>query len=86
MSTTNPTQVVFNSTVTGALTRVSSIVIGLFTLPIIMSQLGKTEYGLWVLIGQSVGFVALSEMGISQAVSRSIARDRIIIAKKTKIR
>ncbi len=86
MSTPNPTQVVFNSTVTGALTRVSSIVIGLITLPIIMSQLGKTEYGLWVLIGQSVGFVALSEMGISQAVSRSIARDRIIIAKKTKIR
>jgi len=76
MSTTNPTQVVFTSTVTGALARISSIIVGLITVPIIVSQLGKTEYGLWVLIGQSISFMALSEMGISRAIGRFIARDK----------
>lgn len=77
MSTANPTQVVFTSTVTGTLAQVSFIVVRLITFPIIVSQLGKTEYGLWVLIGQSISFMALSELGISNAVSRFIARDKI---------
>jgi len=76
MSTSNPTQVVFTSTVTGTLAQVSFIVVRLITFPIIVSQLGKTEYGLWVLIGQSISFMALSELGISHAVSRFIARDK----------
>jgi O-antigen/teichoic acid export membrane protein len=76
MTKTNPAQVVFTSTITGALARASSIVVGLITVPIILSQLGKTEYGLWVLIGQTISFMALSELGISGAIGRFVARDK----------
>jgi O-antigen/teichoic acid export membrane protein len=77
MSTANPTQVVFTSTITGALAQISFIVVRLITIPIIITQLGKTEYGLWVLIGQSISFMALSELGISNAISRFVARDKV---------
>jgi O-antigen/teichoic acid export membrane protein len=76
MTTVKPSQVIFTSTVTGVLARVSSIIVGLITVPIIISQLGKTEYGLWVLIGQTISFMALSELGISGAIGRFVARDK----------
>ena len=76
MIKTNPTQVIFNSAVTGTIARISSILAGLISAPIIIAQLGKTEYGLWVLIGQSIGFMAITEFGISGAIGRFFARDK----------
>jgi O-antigen/teichoic acid export membrane protein len=54
--------------------RILSIGIGIILVPIILAALGKYDYGLWVTIGQGVGFLSLLDLGVANSVSRFISR------------
>ena len=50
-----------------------SMGIGLFMTPFVIGILGKEDNGLFVLVGNVIGSIALLEMGLNSAVSRNIA-------------
>jgi O-antigen/teichoic acid export membrane protein len=52
------------------------VIAGLVTLPLIVVHLGKFEYGIWVLVGQVISFLVMSDLGVANAVSRFVARFR----------
>jgi O-antigen/teichoic acid export membrane protein len=56
--------------------RIIAIGSSLITFPLVLIHLGKNEYAIWVLVGQLIGLLALSDLGVSYAVSRFIARFR----------
>jgi O-antigen/teichoic acid export membrane protein len=49
---------------------------GIVAMPIIVSALSKSEYGIWVAVVQTVSFLALSDFGMANAISRFVARSR----------
>jgi O-antigen/teichoic acid export membrane protein len=51
-------------------------VCGLTVLPLLVSHLGKTEYGIWVLIVQAVSFLSMSDFGVASSTGRFVARFR----------
>lgn len=50
------------------------IAVGLFLTPFIISHLGKSGYGIWVLVGSFTGYYGLLNLGVKSAVTRYIAR------------
>ncbi|MFT4803781.1 MAG: O-antigen/teichoic acid export membrane protein, partial [Psychroserpens sp.] len=42
--------------------------------PILISSLGKYEYGIWVVIGQIISFLLIADLGVSSSVGRLIAK------------
>ena len=50
------------------------IAVGFFLTPFIISHLGQTGYGIWVLVGSFVGYYGLLNLGVSSAIVRYIAR------------
>lgn len=51
-----------------------SIGVGFFLTPFIIRHLGKTGYGIWVLIGSVIGYYGLLDLGIGSATTRYVAR------------
>lgn len=51
-----------------------NIVVFFFLLPFIIEQLGERLYGLWALVASFTGYYFLLDFGISQAVSRYVAK------------
>lgn len=49
-------------------------VAGFFISPFVVRSLGKDLYGTWVLIGSTVGYLGLLDLGVRGAVTRFIAR------------
>jgi len=49
---------------------------GLVALPLIVAHLGKTEYGVWVLILQTVRILSMSDLGVGNAIGRFVSRFR----------
>lgn len=49
---------------------------GMVSLPLIATHLGKEELGVWLLVGNLVSFVSLSDFGIGSSISRLVARYR----------
>ena len=76
-------QILIN-TVTGWLTRAFSICIALILTPVLLSSLGKYDYGLWVSIGQGAGLLMLLDFGIANSVCRFIVREDVLIDPKAK--
>ena len=64
----------FSSGISGTTSQVIVAAANLISLPIIVSSLGKTEYGIWVLIGLSLQFLAMSDLGIINSVGRLVAK------------
>lgn len=52
-----------------------NIVIGLLLTPYILSNLGKTGYGIWTLVSSFIGYYGLLNLGVTSAISRYIARN-----------
>jgi O-antigen/teichoic acid export membrane protein len=52
---------------------VINIVVGLFMLPFLVSQLGETMYGIWVLVGSITASFYILDLGFSSAVQRFIS-------------
>lgn len=48
--------------------------VNLFLSPYIVHQLGNTVYGLWAVVGSSMGYLGLLDLGVRGAVTRYMAR------------
>lgn len=51
-----------------------TVVVGLFLTPYIVSYLGKTGYGIWILVSSIIGYYGLLDLGVSSAITRYVAR------------
>jgi O-antigen/teichoic acid export membrane protein len=69
-------KVILYATATGWINQAVSATSGLIILPIVVTHLGKTEYGIWVLVIQFVQFLSMSDLGVSNAMGRFVARAR----------
>ncbi|MDH3360559.1 MAG: hypothetical protein OEL55_06775, partial [Desulfobulbaceae bacterium] len=49
---------------------VIQILIGFFLTPFVISHLGQSGYGIWVLIGSFIGYYGLLNLGVGAAVTR----------------
>ncbi len=58
---------------TAYLSILSTIVAGIFTIPIALRFLSKEEFGLWAVIGQTMGYLLLIDFGVSWSASRMLA-------------
>jgi O-antigen/teichoic acid export membrane protein len=47
---------------------------GFFLTPFVLSRLGKSGYGIWMLVGSFVGYYGLLNLGVESAITRYIAR------------
>jgi O-antigen/teichoic acid export membrane protein len=47
---------------------------GIILTPILISGLGKYEYGLWLLVGQVIAFLLVADMGVANSVGRLISK------------
>jgi len=51
-----------------------TVVVSLFLTPYIISHLGKTGYGIWVLISSIIGYYGILDLGFTSAITRYVAR------------
>ena len=55
-------------------TKIVTIVTAITLVPILLSVLGKYDYGLWVTIGQGIGVLALLDLGVANSVCRFVSK------------
>lgn len=51
----------------------SGIIVSLLSIPMALHYLNTEEYGLWVVIGQSLGYLMLLDFGVTNAAGRMLA-------------
>ena len=51
-----------------------TVLVGLFLTPYIISHLGKTGYGIWILISSIIGYYGILDLGVTSAITRYVAR------------
>jgi O-antigen/teichoic acid export membrane protein len=59
----------------GWVERIISIGSVLVITPILISHLGKEQYGIWIAIGQGAGLLILLDFGVSSSISRFVSRN-----------
>ena len=64
-------------------TIIINILIGLVLTPFILKFLGKSEYGIYMLVGSIVGYLALFDFGLNNATIRFISKYRYQNDKKS---
>ncbi|NBS78439.1 hypothetical protein EBS57_01185 [bacterium] len=69
-------QTVISATITAWLYRGINLATGIVTLPLIAAHLGKEDLGVWLLVGNLVSFVSLSDFGVGSSIGRFVARYR----------
>jgi len=67
-------KIILTNTISGWASRLSRFAVSLVTLPIILNNLGKDQYGIWILVGQTIHFFALSDLGLTNSISRFVSR------------
>ena len=55
--------------------RIISIGSVLVITPILISHLGKEQYGIWIAIGQGAGLMILLDFGVASSISRFVSRN-----------
>ena len=63
-------------TATNYVGRVINLGVWFVLTPIILSRLGKTEYGLWALVASFVAYGSLADLGIGAAITKYVAEYR----------
>lgn len=58
---------------TGYLAMLSALGVGLFSVPVALGFLSDEEFGLWNIVGQSLGYLLLLDFGVSWSASRMLA-------------
>lgn len=58
----------------GAAARVTSVVVGMFSLPMAVRYLGAERYGVWATITTTVVWINLLDLGIASTLSNAISR------------
>src|SRR5438552_1502243 len=56
--------------------KLATLATGLVLTPFILHQVGPASYGLWVLVGSVVGYGALLDLGIGNAIIKYVAEYR----------
>ena len=74
--TPKASRVLMQSAVTTAVFRVVNVASGLITLPLVLASLTQVEFGVWVVMSQTVSLLALSDLGAGNAIGRFVARSR----------
>ena len=74
MSTMSLVKRLFRGSIAQTLHIVVTIGVGLFMLPFMVSQLGESMYGIWILIGGFTATLYLFDFGFATAVTRFMAR------------
>lgn len=63
-----------------------NILVGLFMLPFLVSQLGETMYGIWILVGSITAAFYILDLGFASAVTRfisdALARNDRVLGKE----
>jgi len=49
---------------------------GLVALPLIVAHLGQTQFGIWILVVQTIRFLRMSDLGVANALGRIVSRCR----------
>lgn len=75
-NTLSHSRVLISNVATGWMSRLLVLASGIITLPLLIAHLGKTNYGVWVLIGQAVQILALTDLGTTNSVGRFVAKYR----------
>lgn len=57
------------------LQKLLSAIIGFVATPIIIGYLGKEQYGIWIIIGNLLGYVGLMDFGITGAITALVAKN-----------
>ncbi len=52
---------------------VVTAVAGFLVVPLVLRSVSRADYGLWVAVGQAVGYLALLDLGVGSAVIRRTA-------------
>lgn len=61
------------TTASGLTTRIVTAVVGLFTIPLALSYLGKEEYGLWAVVTSFVAWTSLFDFGIVNSLVNALS-------------
>ena len=69
----------------GGISRIVLGLSGLILTPILLSSLGKYEYGIWVTISQMTGFILLADLGVANSISRLMSKYDALNLIKNKI-
>ena len=69
-------RILLRAILTSWLQRIVGAVSGLITIPILVGDLGTESYGIWILIGQVVTFMVLTDLGGTNVLGRLVARCR----------
>lgn len=70
----NYNSVISKSVIFALLQKSSQILYGVISIPIILSVLGKTEYGIWIIISQIIALSYFLDLGIGNSFSRFLTR------------
>ena len=57
---------------TGYAAMISSLIVGVFSVPLALRFLSNEEFGLWNVVGQSLGYLLLLDFGVSWSASRML--------------
>ena len=63
-----------SSGISGTISQTIVAASNLISLPILVASLGKVEYGIWVLVGNALIFLAMSDFGLINSVGRLVAK------------
>ena len=69
-------QVLLNNLSWSWLSRGISILVFLIITPLIINEIGREEYGIWVTFSQILVFLSIADLGISSSLGRNIAKNR----------
>ncbi|HEX6979283.1 MAG TPA: oligosaccharide flippase family protein [Alphaproteobacteria bacterium] len=53
-----------------------TVVLAFLLMPFLLHRLGELQYGLWILVGSTLAYVALLDLGIADAVTKYVAEHR----------
>ena len=67
------TRRILGGTGVGYLHQAAIILVGLWLTPFLLHRVGQTEYGLWLVAGQLLGYLALLDLGVLAILPREIA-------------
>ncbi len=65
---------IIGNALVGWLAKIIIAVSGVFLTPILISGLGKYEYGIWALVGQLISLLLIADFGVASSVGRLIAK------------
>lgn len=51
-----------------------TVVVGFLMTPYIISHLGKTSFGIWILVNSIIGYYGILDLGVTSAITRYVAR------------